>query len=127
MSYFALGNQGWSRDSIARFDYELPPGDYTMKILLRCDNKYPYKNISLAWFESDSTGLQLNRKVDYHMIDDQGYWKGISLAASRDIEFFIQKEIKIENSVRRHLDIAHLMQDSILPEIKYVGISIEKK
>jgi gliding motility-associated lipoprotein GldH len=108
-------------------------GDYTMYIMLRNDDTFPYSNLFLIAEMTDPQGQSQRDTLEYEMADAEGRWLGSGrgsvmenkLGYKKDVVFPVKGvyTVRISQAMRKNGSVRGVES---LPGILDVGLQIEK-
>lgn len=125
----------WDREEVMEFEVsDLDTiGDYTMYIMLRNDDTFPYSNLFLIAEMTDPQGQSQRDTLEYEMADAEGRWLGSGrgsvmenkLGYKKDVVFPVKGvyTVRISQAMRKNGSVRGVES---LPGILDVGLQIEK-
>lgn len=126
-SYRQLPANGWDKDSVLAFDYQIQDtlSHYNVFLHVRHFGNYPYQNFWMFLENTDSKGVVKHDTVECYLADEFGKWLGTGNAL-KEMPVFYKQNILLSDSGTYQIKIGHGMRDSILTGIKEIGLRVEK-
>ena len=123
-----VSDQGWSQDSIVRFDVRVTDKNapYKFFIHVRHKSNYPYQNIWLFLEQTNPDKTQTKDSVEAYLSDQYGKWLGSGAGSLKEMQIFYQQQFHFPDTGTYRFGIRQGMRDSLLQGINDVGIRIEK-
>ncbi|HPX34797.1 MAG TPA: gliding motility lipoprotein GldH [Bacteroidales bacterium] len=119
---------GWHLDSVAMFELEVMDtlGFYSFYINLRNTTNYTYSNFYLFLNTTLPDGEHARDTIELILADKKGKWIGKGSGRLRDNQILIRPNLHFPLKGKYVFGIQHAMRDTILTDIKNIGIRIEK-
>ena len=125
-------NEGWAQKEWAEFNYthRLPQKAFTIPLILRHDDSYPYANIHVIAEWENPKGIKGTDTLSYILAYPDGRWKGKGLYIKEHTlpylnDFMLDEpgnyRFRIRPAVR---DNEQLVADKILVGIHQIGIEL---
>jgi gliding motility-associated lipoprotein GldH len=120
----------WASGEVVEFDFTIadPSAPYDLYYTIRNTNEYPYQNIYLQYFLTDSSGLLLRKELNNVLLFNAV--TGVPLGNGIGDIFVLQKKFleqyNFEHAGVYRLRIDHYMRSDTLPEVASVGIVVKK-
>jgi gliding motility-associated lipoprotein GldH len=134
-SFKATAGGRWDREQVMEFEVtDLDTvSDYTMYIMLRNDDTFPYSNLFLIAEMTGPQGQSQRDTLEYEMADAEGRWLGSGygsvvenkLGYKKDVVFPVKGvyTVRISQAMRKNGSVRGVES---LPGILDVGLQIEK-
>lgn len=127
--YVAVHPDGWNKDSLACFNFEIEDTTriYNLLINVRNQNTYPYSNL---WLFIDIVAPDqsvLRDTFEVQMARPDGKWLGKGFGSLFDLQSLYRQRVYFPISGNYTLTFQQGMRDVVLPGIHDVGIRIESK
>ena len=121
----SLKNSEWNKDSICRFKVDIQDisHPYSIAILIRHDNNYPYRNLWLFSNITTPSGAVRQDTLNCELADDMGRWYGKGISVYK-FEAPYEQSITFPQSGVYTFSIQHGMRDDILKNVSEVGIKL---
>jgi len=126
--YKPVGFNGWDKDSLARFNFEIndTTSVYNFYINTRNQNNYPYSNL---WLFVDIVAPDqsvLRDTFEVQMARADGKWLGKGFGSIFDLQTPYRKKIYFPVSGTYTIIFQQGMRDLTLPGVHDIGLRIEK-
>ena len=126
--YKALPNEGWHRDSAVSFTTLIEDTMQSYNIILRVkySTDYPLSNLYLLREISSKNEVDYQDTINITMFDPRGKITGKGISSVREHEIPVgQSAVRFGKRAYYDFKIKHIMRDSLLPGIEFVGMKIE--
>jgi gliding motility-associated lipoprotein GldH len=125
--YKPLEQDGWDKDSVARFDVEVggTAQKYNLYINIRNKGNYPYSNIWLFVDIKAPDGILLTDTVEYILAERSGKWLGSGIGDLFDNQFIYRRSVLFEKAGTYQFVIRQGMRAQKLEGIHDVGLRVE--
>ena len=128
-AYVSIPQKGWSKDSVARFNFNIEASDvdYNMYIKLRNTAIYPNSNLWLFIDIIAPSGVAERDTVECLLADDKGEWYGRGWGSGiYHLTLPYKYNIKFNETGTYKMLIAQGMRSPVIKGIVDVGVRIEK-
>lgn len=113
--------RGWTKYDTLIFDCPIQDtiSTYSIELLLKHNNTYPYQNI---WFFINNID-----SVEYYLCNPRGYWKGMHTGRFYEVPMQLYTHYTFPHPGDYEFRIVHGMRDEILKGISSVGLTITRE
>lgn len=126
-SYVSIPKDGWSKDSVARFDIAIDniEPSYNIQVKVRNTNSYPNANLWLFIDAKSPSGIYERDTVECFLADPKGKWYGSGLGSLHHLNLSYKRNIKFTEVGIYTFHIAHGMRKETLKGITDIGVSVD--
>ncbi|MCQ2194939.1 MAG: gliding motility lipoprotein GldH [Paludibacteraceae bacterium] len=119
---------GWSKDSVAVFNYEAvdTTGAYDIVVDLRNDGSYRYQNFWLFIRSVSPDSVVFSDTLECVLADNYGRWIGEGSGSFRHLPVMFLSEVKFPKTGVYSFELVQGMREDVLAGIHDVGIRIMK-
>ena len=128
LKYKTITTNGWSKDSLCRFDIPIKDttATYNLYVNIRNRGEYPYQNLWLFLSKMTPDSIQTLDSIECYLSDNRGKWLGTGIGSVMQMPVLYQQKVKFNRVGIFHYSIAHGMRDSVLIGINDIGMQVEK-
>ncbi|NDV45919.1 gliding motility lipoprotein GldH [Paludibacter sp. 221] len=128
LSYHAVNPNGWNKDSIYTFEFDIVDtiASYNIYINVRNTPDYPYQNLWLFLSETQPDDAMSNDTIEFYLADHRGKWLGTGAGSTKEMPVIYKESIYFQKSGKYTFDITHGMRTEDLKGITDIGIRVEK-
>jgi len=127
--YLSVDSDGWHKDSILNFDFEIENSNQSYNLLLNVRNieAYPFSNLWLFVdiIAPDSTSVR--DTLEYTLAYPNGKWTGQGSSGVYNNSFVFRSNVFFPVQGNYRFVIQQAMRNDLLKGITNVGLRIEKK
>lgn len=127
--YRSVNSNGWHKDSILNFNFEIVNSNQAYNLLLNVRNieAYPYSNLWLFVdiFAPDSSSVR--DTLEYTLAQPNGKWIGKGASGVYHSTFLFRSNVFFPVNGGYRFVVQHAMRDDMHKGITNVGLRIEKK
>lgn len=110
-----LDPEGWSKDSVSRFDVTIDDVSctYTALINVRHHTTYPYQNLWLFTSLQRPDGRIEKDSLECILADNSGAWLGNGFGSMQEMSLLYLPKVRFTQKGTYHIEIRHGMRDSL--------------
>ncbi|WP_299578356.1 gliding motility lipoprotein GldH [uncultured Sunxiuqinia sp.] len=127
--YKFIGEEGWHKDSAARFQVPVDSSGSSHNVYINIRNKgnYPNSNIWLFLEIVSPQGKVLTDTVEYILAEKSGKWRGSGIGDLFDNQFLYRKNVHFDEPGEYRFAIRQGMRAQQLKGIHDIGLRVEKQ
>jgi gliding motility-associated lipoprotein GldH len=127
--YYALGSEGWNKDSVAHFYFNIDDSIAHYNLLINSRNleNYPYSNLWLFVDVVAPDSTTIRDTIQYQLANPNGKWTGTGTGGVYLNQFNFRNDVYFPSSGIYELKIQHAMRDDLLKGVRDIGVRIEKR
>jgi gliding motility-associated lipoprotein GldH len=126
--YKAIPEKGWNKDEKVKFTFEVSDTQfyYTLFLNLRITGDYPFSNMYVLVHIKGPKGSHSAERVNVTLATPEGKWLGSGMGDVISYQLPLIKNKTFGKKGKYTVEIEQYMRTDFLPNVRDVGLMIEK-